>query len=134
MLRPYERGFSVMTRDLSAYSFSDTNLETCKRYCRKDSVIIEEHPYVSGKSLHIDYRPNYHKPFHFSRRFREFNLFKLHLTWSNIHHHKKGKIVFDPLKDIVINCPNCKSENQEPFYGFYKCLDCEMRHDGKEES
>lgn len=36
-------------------------------------------------------------------------------------------------EDKKVTCPNCGSYEQYRFFEYYKCLVCEMRHDGKEE-
>lgn len=92
MLHNYERGYAVMNEDLTAYSFESPDINTCKRYCRKGDVVIEKIPYVCGKSFSITWRKHYWKPFYFKPKYREANIFYLHLRWNNEYAHKNGKI------------------------------------------
>lgn len=93
MLNSNEHGYAVMSKELDAYSFEDTNLETCKRYCRNGDVIAKRIPYVAGFSL----RFVWHKPYkliEFKRRFRYGNIFWLHLWWNREYLHRTGEVIY----------------------------------------
>lgn len=90
-------GFAVVTEDFSATSFSDYNLETCKKYCRKGYVIIRTYRKKVGYAFRISFRKCY-KPFEFRLRFREFNLLYIHISWD--------AICFDEWEKEVIWRPN----------------------------
>jgi len=98
MLRSYERGFAVMSKTLDSYSFEDKSLETCKKYCREDDVIVEQIPYVNGISIRITWCKYFGRPLHFHKRHREANVFKLHFNWSSETAHRIGKIVYENKK------------------------------------
>ena len=95
MLRSYERGYAVMSRDLKAYSFEDTSLESCKRYCREDCVIVERIPIKCGFSLRI-WDAGYNLGFNYDKYSRRLSLGRLQILTSDEFRHKIGKIVYDP--------------------------------------
>ena len=53
MLRNYERGYAVMTKELDAFSFESDSIESCKRYCFNGDVIVERIPYVNGFNVRV---------------------------------------------------------------------------------
>lgn len=93
MLDRQRKGYAVMTEELDAYSFEDESLETCKRYCRKGYVVAEQIPVAYGFSLRVTWH-KYHKPIYLKLRWREMNIFWLHIRWNKEYTHKTGKIVF----------------------------------------
>ncbi len=93
MLNGNEHGYAVMNKELTAYSFEDTNLETCKRYCRNDSVIVKCIPYVAGFSIKIMCY-QWYKPFEFKIRWRRINILWFHFNWNHEYLHKIGEIVY----------------------------------------
>lgn len=39
------------------------------------------------------------------------------------------------LHDVMlVSCPNCSSKEQIPFFDYFKCMNCQMRHDGQDEA
>jgi len=93
MLNSYEKGYAVMNKELNAYSFESTSLETCKSYCREGSVIVERISYINGLSLNFTWS-KWYKWFSIEKRYREANIFKFHLTWIYLRTHRNGKIVY----------------------------------------
>ena len=57
MLGSRERGYAVMNKDLSGYSFSHADFETCKRYCYGTDVIVERIPTHRGWRVEFFWEP-----------------------------------------------------------------------------
>ena len=95
MLNSRCRGYAVMTRELDAYSFEDESLESCKRYCRKDCVIVEMIPTPCGFNLRAWYSPA-NLGFGYDKYAGMLRLWHLHFQVTKEYRHKIGKIVFDP--------------------------------------
>lgn len=93
MLRDYERGYAVMDKDLSAYSFECVDLETCKRYCRDGSVIVEKIPYVCGFSLRV-WVSRFNHGLKYDKYSRRLSLWRLQIQTGKEYEHKNGKIVY----------------------------------------
>lgn len=93
MLDSNRKGYAVMSEDLKGYSFEDESLETCKRYCRKGYVIVEQIPYKCGFSISIIWR-KWYKPF--DLHYNEKNIFWLHWRISYNYLHRTGKTVYTP--------------------------------------
>lgn len=91
MLDSRNFGYAVMNRELTAYSLEDTNLETCKRYCRNGDVIAEKIPYVCGLSIRFMWH-KFNKPFYFKYSYK--NFLWLHWSANKEYLHKTGKVVF----------------------------------------
>jgi len=92
MLHSTETGYAVMNKELDAFSF-EGDLETCKRYCRNGDVIAKRIPYKFGISIRITWHKYWSKAIQFRKRYREANIFYLHLNWNNEYMHKTGEIV-----------------------------------------
>ncbi len=89
-------GYAVVTKDFSATSFSDYNLDTCKRYCRKEYVIIRTYRKKLGYEFRLCWM-KWYKPFSFRFRWREANLLWFHINWSIIYTDEWEKeVVWDP--------------------------------------
>ena len=60
-LRDNEKGFAVMTNDLSGYSIDGHNINELIPYCRNGDVIVEWLPKVCGFTISVNfykwYRP-----------------------------------------------------------------------------
>lgn len=95
MLNNRDYGYAVMNKELTAYSFEDISLESCKRYCRNGDVIVEKIPYVAGFSVRVMWYKHY-KPFEFKKRYG-CNILWLHINWNNEYLHKNGEIVFKSI-------------------------------------
>lgn len=91
MLDSNRKGFSVMNKELTAYSFSDESLDCCKRYCRNGDVIVERIPYKIGYSIRIVWN-KFWKPFYF--KYDQKNILWLHWTIRKEFSHKIGNIVY----------------------------------------
>ena len=91
MLDSNRKGYAVMNKDLSAYSFEDESLENCKRYCYNDSVIAERIPYICGISIKFMWF-EYWKPFYF--KYGMNNILWFHWSIRKEYLHKTGKIVY----------------------------------------
>lgn len=98
MLQSYERGFAVMTKELDAFSFEHRDLETCKRYCRNDCVIVEQIPYVCGFSLRIMWlRHNF--GLRYDKYSRRLSLWHLQIQLTKEYTHKNGNVVYTPQSE-----------------------------------
>ena len=64
MLKSYEQGYSVMSKDLSGYSLESTDLEACKRHCQNGEVVVRRIPYTCGFSIRVMWY-EFWKPFGF---------------------------------------------------------------------
>jgi hypothetical protein len=91
MLDSHRKGFAVMNKDLTAYSFEDERLEHCKRYCRNNDVIVEKIPYKIGYSIRLVWH-KFWKPFDF--KYYQKNILWLHWSIRKEFSHKNGKIVY----------------------------------------
>jgi len=91
MLDSHRKGFAVMNKDLTAYSFEDESLECCKKYCRNNDVIAEQIPYKIGYSIRIVCH-KFWKPFYFKYDLK--NILWLHWNIRKEFSHKTGKIVY----------------------------------------
>lgn len=99
MLPSYRPGFAVMSRDLTAYSFEDESLESCKRYCFNDDVIVEMIPYVNGFSVTFRKWPyRWGKMIRYDKYSKSLYVWKFQVQFGKEYYHRKGKIVYDPLK------------------------------------
>ena len=99
MLASYRPGFAVMSRDLTAYSFEDESFETCKRYCRNDSVIVEQIPYVNGLCVRFRKWPHrWGRMIHYDKYSRSLYVWKFQVQFEKEYFHRNGKIVYDPLE------------------------------------
>lgn len=92
MLNNRDYGYSVMNKELTAYSFEDSNLETCKRYCRKGDVVTKQIPYVAGFSIRIMWY-KWHTPISFKYSIK--NILWLHFSSNKEYLHKTGEIVYE---------------------------------------
>ena len=93
MLEGRRFGYAVMNKTLTGYSLSSEDIETCKRYCHKGDVIVEQIPYVYG----IQIRIRFYKPWkwiYYDRYANELNIGWMHIQWIKEYTHKKGKIVY----------------------------------------
>lgn len=100
MLYNDQRGFAVMNRSLTAYSFESENLKDCKRFCTKEDVIVERIPVVCGFNLRVwisDYRNK--KLFEWDKYSRRLIIGKLNMQFGKEFKHKFGKTVYDPQKE-----------------------------------
>jgi hypothetical protein len=91
MLDSNRKGYAVMNKELNAFSFMDESLETCKRYCRGEYVIVEQIPYKVGYLIRFVWY-KFYKPFCF--RYDQKNILWFHWSITKEYAHKKGKIVF----------------------------------------
>lgn len=98
MLPGMYRGYSVRSRDLSGISFESESLETCKRYCREDTVIVELIPVKCGFNLRV-WMSDYNRGLQYDKYANSLCLGKLVIQVYPEWKHKVGKIVYDPLKD-----------------------------------
>ena len=93
MLEGNRKGYAVMNKELTAYSFESEDLNCCKRYCHKGYVVVEKIPYVYG----INIRIRFYKPWkwiHYDKYCSQFNVGWLHVQWYKEYDHKNGKVVF----------------------------------------
>lgn len=93
MLRNYERGYAVMTKELDAFSFESDSIERCKRYCFNGDVIVERIPYVNGFNVRV----RWYKPWkwvYYDKWNSQLNIGRLHIQWGKEYAHKNGKIVY----------------------------------------
>ena len=93
MLSNNEHGYSVMNKELNAYSFEDISLETCKKYCRNGDVIAKQTPFIAGFSIRIMWH-KWYKMIEFHKRYKSGNIFWVHFYWNNEYLHKTGEIVY----------------------------------------
>lgn len=101
MLYNNERGYATVTRDRNAYSIEDRSMETCIRYCRMDSVVVEMIPYVNGFNLRFLKWP-YKLGKHFisyDKYSQSIYFWKFQVQLNKEYSHRQGKVVYDPLKD-----------------------------------
>lgn len=92
LLNGREHGFAVMNKELTAFSLEDISLDTCKRYCRKDCVVVKRIPYVCGFEIRVTWINDWYKPFDFKGILK--NIFWLHWSINKIYLHKNGEIVY----------------------------------------
>ena len=79
---------------MTGYSFSGS-LEDCKRYCRKDCVVVETHRVRNGFDITFRFRmPSWY--FEFYRRASCIVIFGSYINWSKSFTDKPGKVVYDP--------------------------------------
>lgn len=91
-------GYAVVSRDRSGCSFEGECLETCKRYCRHDDIIVRKTRYRFGYGFRICWY-KWYKPFQFRWRWRECNILKLHIRWEVIYGDKwDGEVVWESEK------------------------------------
>lgn len=93
MLDSYMRGYAVMNKELTAYSLQSEDLETCKRYCHKGNVVVEQIPYVNGIQIRIRFFKPY-KWLEYQKSCSQFNIGWLHIQWLKEYTHKCGKVVY----------------------------------------
>jgi len=82
--KKYYTGYAVVTEDFTATSFSDRDIETCKRYCRMGYVIIRTYSKTIGHKFRI-YWHKWYKPFEFKWRWRRINILRLHIDWDVVN-------------------------------------------------
>lgn len=100
MLGEREYGYAVMTRTLDAYSLMDGNLETCKKYCREECVVVEMIPYVCGFNIRLWIsRYPFGRPISYDKYSSRLSIWKLNIQFGKEYDHKKGKVVYDPAND-----------------------------------
>lgn len=73
-LHERERGYAVMSPDLSGYSIESPHKELCIEYCRNDDVVVERIPSHAGFQIVFYWNP-------------------LSIRVSKKYFHKCGKIV-----------------------------------------
>lgn len=92
MKKKFYSGYAVVTEDFTATSFSDYDLDTCKRYCRKGYVIIRTFKKKIGFDLRVFWR-KWYRPIEFRLRWREFNILWFHVRWNDFSIDEWEKIV-----------------------------------------
>lgn len=93
MLRDNEHGYAVMSEDRTGIGFEDSDLRTCKRYCREGDIIVEVSPVVIGFGLRV-WMSRHDRSFSFSRFGRHLNLFGLNVHWHKEYGHRYGREVW----------------------------------------
>lgn len=92
-------GYQVRSRDLSGISFTDWNLETCKRYCRKGDVIVSTYYKKFGIEIRISWM-EWYKPFQFKCIIsHRFNILWLHVNWNYLKIEAVDKVVYENKED-----------------------------------
>ena len=92
MLKSYEQGYSVMSKDLSGYSLESTDLEACKRHCQNGEVVVRRIPYTCGFSIRVMW-DEFWKPFGF--KYAPYNILWLHFSFRKEKLHKVGEVVYE---------------------------------------
>lgn len=83
--------FAVMTPDLKAYSFWDNSFQTCMRYCRGDSVIVERRPVMDGFSITVRWG-SFERLFSFRHTLK--NVLWLHVMCAKTFRPKIVRVVY----------------------------------------
>lgn len=91
MLYGKMKGYAVMDKQLTGWTFENESLERCKRYCGADYVIVERLPIKIGFSIRI-YYGKFWKPFSF--KYGDKNILWIHWSISPEYSHKSGKVVY----------------------------------------
>lgn len=90
MLESNQKGYAVMSKDLSGISFESDNIKACLRYLRGDDVICELIPHVSGFSISFNWF-HFYKWLSFKHGMK--NILWIHWHYYKNHSHKTGKII-----------------------------------------
>lgn len=97
MLYRNQRGYATMNRELTAFSLEDESLDTCKKYCRDDCVVVERIPYVNGFSIRvIMQRRRWGKFIRYDKYTGCLYIWRFQFQLLKEYSHKIGKIVYDP--------------------------------------
>lgn len=88
-------GYQVRSKDLSGISLTNYDFETCKRYCRKDDVIVSTYWKKYGIEIRM-YWMKWYKPFLFKCRIsHRFNILWLHVNWNYLTIEAVDKVVYE---------------------------------------
>lgn len=99
MLDSNQPGYAVMSEDRTGISFEDRSLETCKKYCREEDIIVKVTPKVCGFSVRV-WLGRYDKLLSYSRFWKYANVFRLNVSWRKEFQHKYGEEVWRPERKI----------------------------------
>lgn len=94
MLESYRSGYAVMSADRTGISFESETIETCKRYCGDDYVIVRVTPKVMGFSLTVNFFKKWHRPFGFKKYNRIKNILWMHFYFTKEYSAHYGEIIY----------------------------------------
>ena len=84
-----------MNADMTGYSLTDEDFETCKRYCRPGCVVVEMIPRRDGFALDVEwYKPFKCEYLSFSKRDGRLVVLWLHVSWRPLYRHKIGRVLY----------------------------------------